>query len=153
MVPVITKIEFTVEGEPKSQPRPLPVHTGGGRFRMVSTKSSKGDWGAEEYREAIRVTAKRMMIGNDFRTLIGPLKITIELIWSRVGRLKSVDGASRVWKDCGEDWDNVGKAICDAMNKVVYDDDSQIAVAIVKKFYGRVGEVSHTRITVESLCP
>jgi Holliday junction resolvase RusA-like endonuclease len=33
------------------------------------------------------------------------------------------------------DWDNVAKSICDAMNGIVYQDDTQIVDAYVTKVY------------------
>ena len=33
------------------------------------------------------------------------------------------------------DFDNVTKAVCDALNGVAYDDDSQIVDAMARKFY------------------
>lgn len=34
------------------------------------------------------------------------------------------------------DWDNLGKIICDALNKLAYYDDAQIVDAQVRKLYG-----------------
>jgi len=33
------------------------------------------------------------------------------------------------------DWDNIGKIICDSLNKLAYDDDSGIVDGSVKKYY------------------
>ena len=33
------------------------------------------------------------------------------------------------------DWDNIGKIICDSLNKVAYRDDSVVVDAQVRKFY------------------
>ena len=46
------------------------------------------------------------------------------------------------------DWDNVGKLACDALNGIVFVDDSQIAKAIVEKFYS---EKPRTRIEITEL--
>jgi len=44
-------------------------------------------------------------------------------------------------KDClvKPDWDNIGKLVCDALNRVVYRDDSQITKATVLKRYCEEG--------------
>lgn len=34
------------------------------------------------------------------------------------------------------DWDNYGKLLCDALEKFVYDNDSQITTAIIRKRFG-----------------
>ena len=33
------------------------------------------------------------------------------------------------------DWDNIGKAVCDALNGLVWKDDSQIVHATTEKYY------------------
>ena len=33
------------------------------------------------------------------------------------------------------DWDNIGKIVCDSLNKLAYDDDSGIVEGTVKKYY------------------
>ena len=33
------------------------------------------------------------------------------------------------------DWDNIGKAVCDALNSITYKDDSQIVHAVVDKWW------------------
>lgn len=33
------------------------------------------------------------------------------------------------------DWDNIGKVVCDALNKIAYDDDSCIVDGAVHKWY------------------
>lgn len=47
------------------------------------------------------------------------------------------------------DWDNIGKIICDALNKVAYDDDRKICEARVQKFYGEEPKTIVTVYTVE----
>lgn len=47
------------------------------------------------------------------------------------------------------DWDNIGKLVCDALNKVAYDDDRLICEAQVQKFYGETPKTIITVYTVE----
>jgi Holliday junction resolvase RusA-like endonuclease len=42
------------------------------------------------------------------------------------------------------DWDNIGKIITDALNKLAYNDDSQIVTAMVEKWYS-----TNPRVEVE----
>ena len=44
------------------------------------------------------------------------------------------------------DWDNVGKSIGDALNKIAFHDDAQIVCAIVQKFYS---DQPRIEITIE----
>ena len=39
------------------------------------------------------------------------------------------------------DWDNIGKIVCDALNKIAYHDDKQVVDGQVRKFYGDVPRV------------
>lgn len=39
------------------------------------------------------------------------------------------------------DWDNVGKIICDSLNKIAYHDDSAVVDAQVRKFYSETPRV------------
>lgn len=42
------------------------------------------------------------------------------------------------------DWDNIGKIVCDSLNKVAYHDDSAIVDAQVRKFYSEQPRVDVT---------
>lgn len=42
------------------------------------------------------------------------------------------------------DWDNVGKIICDSLNKIAYRDDAMVVDAIVRKFYSEQPRVEVT---------
>lgn len=50
-----------------------------------------------------------------------------------------------------KDWDNVGKAVCDAGNGVLWLDDHLIARGSVEKWTGAQGEAPHVRITVREI--
>lgn len=48
------------------------------------------------------------------------------------------------------DWDNIGKIICDSLNKVAYHDDSAIVDAQVRKFYSEQPRVD---VTIRAIMP
>lgn len=48
------------------------------------------------------------------------------------------------------DWDNIGKIICDSLNKVAYRDDSAVVDAQVRKFYSEQSRVDVTIRVIES---
>lgn len=52
---------------------------------------------------------------------------------SKSKREKMLSGEIRPTKK--PDWDNIGKIVCDALNKLAYDDDSSIVDGRVQKFY------------------
>ena len=47
------------------------------------------------------------------------------------------------------DWDNIGKIICDSLNKVAYHDDSAVVDAQVRKFYSEQPRVDVTILAIE----
>lgn len=51
------------------------------------------------------------------------------------------------------DWDNVGKIIADALNKVAYDDDAMIVDGMVRKFYSDEPRVEVTMTEADSFPP
>jgi Holliday junction resolvase RusA-like endonuclease len=53
--------------------------------------------------------------------------------WSKKDKIKASEGTLTPRKN---DWDNVGKIICDALNDVVWLDDNQIFCGFVLKKYG-----------------
>ncbi len=50
------------------------------------------------------------------------------------------------------DWDNIGKIICDSLNKVAYRDDSAVVDAQVRKFYSEQPRVDVTIRAIQSVC-
>lgn len=145
----VAKIDLTFEGEPRPQPRPT-ANARGKFVRVISTpKQSK----CAPFKEALNLAARRHMAEIGAQAMIGPVFIEIDCVWNRPGKLKNVPADQRVWRvtEKRDDWDNLAKSICDALNGVTYVDDSQIVGGTVRKFYGRVGEVAHVRILLRSL--
>ena len=98
---------------------------------------------------------KQLFITQQHERLEGELKMTVRAYFSiprsasKKKREKMLNGEIRPIKR--PDWDNVGKIISDALNKIAYDDDSQIVSATVEKWYSdnpRV-EVEITELTPE----
>jgi Holliday junction resolvase RusA-like endonuclease len=90
-----------------------------------------------DYEELVSAAAKRAMAGR--APLAGPVEILMELrmpipvSWSKTKRVKASAGQVRATKK--PDSGNVQKAIEDALNEIVYIDDSQIVVTTVRKVY------------------
>lgn len=85
-----------------------------------------------EYKKAVGLAAKVAMNGR--AVFEGAVKIRIRLY-------RKYKSTSRRYGD----WDNHGKAICDACNKIVYGDDSQIISCTVEKYTDK----ENPRIIVE----
>jgi Holliday junction resolvase RusA-like endonuclease len=128
-------IELDGEPVPKGRPRFGRGHA----YTPAKTRSFETDLGW---------AAKAAMKGRNIEA--GPLAITIWLYrsvpkgWSKRMTAKALSGEVR--PTTKPDWDNGGK-ITDALNKIVWLDDSQIVDALVRKFYS-----DHPRIRIE-VCP
>lgn len=68
-----------------------------------------------------------------------PLKLTIKAYFEVPGsfsKRKTENALKGVLRPCKKpDWDNIGKIVADALNKIAYADDSQIVDAHVVKRY------------------
>lgn len=117
-------IEFVVPGKavPKARPR---VMRNGHTFTPKRTK---------DYETLVAVWALNAISGIHWLLLKGPLSIRIEFY--------GCDGRS--------DWDNLAKAICDALNGVIYIDDSQIVSARITKCVAEKGQ-ERTAISIRTL--
>lgn len=121
---------FSLSGEPRGKGRPRTAVRG--RFATIYT-----DAATRKYEASIREIAAAVMDGDP--PLEGALSLSLRF---RFPIRKTGTKASKAAKSAGEiaptvkpDWDNAAKAICDALNGVVYLDDSQIVRAFVTKIY------------------
>lgn len=129
-------LNFTIPGEPVGKARP---------------RIGKGHTYTPEKTTNYEALVKSMYY-NKYQgyKLQGPLKIIIHAVMCMP---KSARKSNKKFESMckGEilpvkkpDWDNIGKIITDALNKIAYDDDSQIVHATVIKTYGEI-----PRVTVE----
>ena len=122
-------IRFTVHGD--QQPK--------GRARSVIRNGKIGHYTPKKtmmYEDMVREEVKRMMFGGVYD---GPVEVKIK-IFIRIPvaftKKKRDDARNGFLRPTSRpDIDNYIKAICDAMNKIVYNDDSQIVDIDVKKYY------------------
>ncbi|MED4628052.1 RusA family crossover junction endodeoxyribonuclease [Bacillus pumilus] len=132
------KIAFTVYGEPVAQGRPRATHMNG-MTRLYDPKKSR------DFKQYVKLAA------SDHRPdqlLTGPLELRVKVYKST---LKSFSKKKAAEAERGElrpakkpDVDNYIKGIKDGLNKVIWQDDSQIVDLHVSKFYS-----SSPRIEVE----
>ncbi|MCJ2129200.1 RusA family crossover junction endodeoxyribonuclease [Methylobacterium sp. E-045] len=144
------QIVITLPGEPRGKGR----H----RARVVAPRGGKKPFVQEypdpetaRYEAALRTAAAVVMVGR--LPLSGPLVVVVYAFmpiptnWSQAKKREARNGLIRpVVKP---DWDNIGK-ICDALNEVVWGDDSTVVDGIVRKFYSDNPELV---ITVEPWVP
>ena len=118
-------IKFAVEVEPLPQPRP--------RFSRGRCFQPKP---IVEYKAAITQAARLAMANREPMT--GAVVMTIKLY-------RKYKSTSRRFGD----FDNHGKAICDALNGVIYLDDSQIVKCTVEKYTDK--NFPHVEVEIEEL--
>jgi Holliday junction resolvase RusA-like endonuclease len=132
-------ITFTVPGTPKGQPRPRFARVGA----FVRTYETKD---ASSNKQNIAAWA----LSAGVKPAAGPVTVTISAYLPRPQRLcRKKDSPDPLPATCKPDWDNIGKAVCDALNGVAYADDSQVVIGHVRKYYHAVGEVPCMVITIK----
>lgn len=79
-----------------------------------------------------------------------PLRVSIEAVWPQPASAPKRDRALRRYRPSRPDADNVGKAVLDAGNGILWHDDAQVAVLQVVKVTGTHGEAPHVTVTVSA---
>ncbi len=92
------------------------------------------------FMDAVRARAHQAMAGAPPMT--GPVELAFRATYLIPPSWSKKKQAEAVWKTSKPDWDNLAKIAADAMNKIVYVDDAQIASSIVQKKYGPVCRVT-----------
>lgn len=122
-------VHFIVPGEPRGKGRPRFAKRG----RFISTYTDT----ATALYEATVADAGLQAMGST-EPLQTPISLRIEAYmtvpssWSRAKRLDALAGMVVPGKP---DLDNVAKAVMDALNGVLYEDDKQVCALRVAKWY------------------
>jgi Holliday junction resolvase RusA-like endonuclease len=135
--------ELYIPGPPIAQPRPRLAKRG--RFAHAYVPQNHP---VHEYRRQIAETAKETKL-----FFKGPVSIYFEFVfqrpkshWTKTGLRK---GAPQF--PPGKDCDNVQKAVQDALNEVIYNDDSQITEWSGRRYYSSDREhAGHTLVKVDN---
>ena len=130
-------VSFVVYGEPMGKQRP--------KHRTFVTGSGKTI--NQEYTpkktvnlETLVKTEYGVQTGNYFFPEGTPLFILIDyfLTVPQASKKKTLEMLGHILRPQKmPDWDNVGKIICDALNKVAYKDDKQVVDGRVRKFWSQ----------------
>jgi len=129
-------VRFVVYGEPVSKERPRTVSTydRSGR-RSVHTYTPKS---TKEWEQEIAWAYKSLYKGHCFHKP-SVLRMVIDAYLSIPGskskKMKEKMKAGEVRPIGKRDVDNIAKAVADAGNGLIYDDDTQIVEMTVRKFY------------------
>ncbi len=123
-------VTFEVPGDPHGKGRPKFARRG----NFVQTYTDKK---TTSYENLVRFHANIAMV--DLAPLENAvavyiyIKLAVPKSYSKKRTEACLSGLERPTKK--PDWDNVAKSICDAMNGIVYMDDTQIVDAHVTKVY------------------
>jgi Holliday junction resolvase RusA-like endonuclease len=119
-------MKIFISGEPIAQPR-VKVSTRGGFARAyVDAKHP-----IHAYKQAIRLA----YINSGGEVLEGPVEVRIACWFERPKGHSKKRRQQREPKTTKPDLDNVGKAILDALNEIAYNDDGQVFMLTVEKWY------------------
>jgi Holliday junction resolvase RusA-like endonuclease len=126
-------ITFSVEGIPVAKGRPRFKRVG--NFVQTYTPNKTATW-----EEIVRQAAKNAMGTTDLLetpvTMALYFRLPMPQSWSKKRKEGALKGLEAPTKK--PDWDNLGKAVSDALNGVIFKDDSQIVSAHVRKIYSAV---------------
>jgi Holliday junction resolvase RusA-like endonuclease len=130
------QVMFTVEGTPVGKGRPKFARRGNFVSTYTPTKT-------RDYETLIAEAASQAMGSSEpLKTPIAAyiyITVPIPASYSKKRSAACLDGLERPCKK--PDADNILKAYFDAMNGIVYEDDSQIVSIHATKRYGAVGMV------------
>lgn len=139
-------VEFTAYGTPKGQPRPKATIRG--KHAGVYDPGTANDW-----KESVRSAAMRAWLGKKFT---GPVCLWIKCCMPRPKNHVRANGDLKDWApkwvDSKPDFDNLGKAIADALTSVgIWNDDAQVARCITEKVYASPKSGGFAVIRIEEL--
>jgi Holliday junction resolvase RusA-like endonuclease len=148
----VTRIEFTVRGEPKAQPRtdgriarrrkgrivPAYVH-------MYTPETAEG------WRERVTIAARQA--GMPMEPWTGPVSVTIDLYFPRREKQLGPEYPDGPFLHTEKpDRDNCEKAILDTLKKArLFKDDAQVCAGPVRKWWAAKGAAPGARIVAELL--
>ncbi|MEM1505952.1 RusA family crossover junction endodeoxyribonuclease [Domibacillus sp. 8LH] len=136
-------IQFTVYGEPVAQGRPRAGKDWSGNTVLYDPAKSRN------FKEYVKVVAAQH---RPDKLLEGPLQVTVKVykpVLKRFSKKKLAEAEAGTLRPVTKpDVDNYVKGIKDALNKVIWNDDSQVVDLTVSKFYS---ESPRVEVLVEEL--
>jgi Holliday junction resolvase RusA-like endonuclease len=130
------EIAFTIPGPPVGKGRPKFARRGAFVSAYTPQKTAS-------YESLVKLVASQAMRGHDL--LSGPLiaiiiaRNTPPASWSKKKKAAALEGGFIAVKP---DLDNLAKAILDACNGIVFQDDAQIAVLLAAKAYADTADTN-----------
>ena len=129
-------VNYRVEGNPVGKGRPKFARRGNFVSTYTPTKT-------RDYEDLIKDAARKAMGSNELLetpvTVAIYITVPIPQSYSKKRTEACLSGSERPIKK--PDIDNVAKCFLDAMNEIVYKDDTQVLNLHIKKVYGTIGMV------------
>ena len=135
---------FTVPGPAVPQGRPIFTTRGGKRWAIDPPRS-------REYKAKVRAYARRVCQPHRARDkpwLAVSEYRPIPKSWSRKKRAAARE--QKIYPTVRPDFDNVIKAIADALNGVLWEDDRQVVDGRIQRFYS---DDPRVEVEIEAICP
>ena len=143
------QIEFTVPGKPMAQPRQRHRIAGGKNGMQFVQNFTPSKSPVQTYKAAIQLAAAAVYDGPP---LSNPVSLEMTFVMPRPkSKTWKTKPMPRYWHTITPDSDNLAKAVQDALNKMLWADDSQICQMVVKKVVASGDEQPRTEIYVKEL--
>lgn len=121
------EISFTVPGVPAGKGRPRFVKATGRAYTPEKTAS---------YESLIAYTASQALLAAS--PVEGPVGVKVQAVFPIPSSWSQKKKNAAHWHTSKPDGDNILKAVGDALNGIVWKDDSQVARTSIAKVYGDV---------------
>ena len=129
------QMNFVVEGTPIGKGRPKFARRG----KFVSTYTPTK---TRDYEDIIKVAARQAMTEKPLETPVSVFVYIVAPVLASFSKKRKADCLAGIEKPMKKpDIDNVAKCFLDAMNGIVYVDDTQVVSLHATKVYGTVGMV------------
>lgn len=144
------KIELVIPGVPCGQPR-VRATVRNGHAGVYSPTTIRDSLGHRKPHPAAVFKAAIQAAWGTGRVATGePVTMLIDAVFQRPSTKRWKSKAMPTYPHQGKpDHDNISKAICDALNKLAYHDDSQVWLCTITKRVAAGDEAPHTRIVIE----
>jgi Holliday junction resolvase RusA-like endonuclease len=145
-------LKFTVPGKPiaKGRPRSYAIGGKGGKpFKGIRNVTPKR---TVRYESIVRQEARDAMEKAGLKPLQERAIVLIKAFWAwPKSMFRKTNPRTEALHPAREDWDNVGKSLCDSVNAICYLDDKQIVISGLGKFRAAQGEPDRAEFWIASL--
>lgn len=140
-------IHFTVPAVPVAQPRPRACMVGSGAGARPGIIGAKAKHPTNAFKAAVAHAAALAYAGPP---LAMPLVMRIVFVFPRPAakRWKTRPMPREPYAAKKNDWDNCGKAVCDALNKRLFADDGLLYDVHVERWIASGDEQPHVEVTI-----